>query len=87
MADQECPKCGARFPASDGWAKSALATLIVAPAVPDMATQVRCPQCRHLFAESEVRYQRASGARASAVALWLLGAGLVIWAIYQFYWA
>ena len=86
MADQECPKCGAKFPASEDWAKNAMATLIIAPAVPDMATQVRCPQCQHLFAESEVRYQRSSGVRGSAVALWLLGAGLLILAIYQFYW-
>lgn len=85
MAMEECPKCGARFPAGDGWANSALATLISAPAVPDMATQVRCPQCQHVFAEGEVRYQRSAGAKRSTIAFWLLGFCLVIWAIYQVY--
>ena len=86
MAQQECPKCGTRFTASKDWANAAVATLIDAPAVPDMATQVRCPQCQHLFAESEIRYQRSSGLTGLAAALWLLGAAFVIWAVYQMYW-
>ena len=86
MAQQECPKCGAQFTASEGWANIAVATLIDAPAIPDMATQVRCPQCQHVFAESEIRYRRSSGLTGSAAALWLLGLGFVIWAIYQLYW-
>lgn len=29
-----------------------------------MTTQVRCPQCRHLFADSEIRHTRSRGAKA-----------------------
>ena len=50
MAKLTCPKCG-NLCTDDGWAKAAMTVLSQAPAVPDMATQVRCPQCQHIFAE------------------------------------
>src|SRR5512140_3616942 len=86
MAHLECPKCGTKFKSGEGWANVAVATLIEAPAVPDMATQMRCPQCQHVFAENEIRYQRSSGLGAWAAALGLLGIGFLIWTIYQLYW-
>ncbi len=83
MANQECPKCKTTFSTHDGWAKSAIATLIAAPAVPDMATQVRCPKCGYVFGESEVRYLQTG----PTTAVWLFVVGLFLWAIYQFIWA
>ncbi len=82
MADQECPKCGAHFPTDDEWAKSALSILSPFPAVRDMATQVRCPKCGHVFAESEISYLRPSLPIGLKILLTLLGLGIFIWAIY-----
>jgi uncharacterized C2H2 Zn-finger protein len=82
MGDEECPKCGAHFPAADAWAKSALSILVVAPAVQDLATQVRCPQCGHVFPEREVRHLRSSRPIGLMILLALLGASVLIWAIY-----
>jgi uncharacterized C2H2 Zn-finger protein len=80
MAMQECPRCGARFSAHDGWAKVALSTLMIAPAVPDMATQVRCPRCQYLFAEGEVRYSRSRGLKGVLI-LCVLGAAVLLWTL------
>jgi DNA-directed RNA polymerase subunit RPC12/RpoP len=80
MANQECSKCGARFSSSDDWAKSALSTLMPAPAVRDMATQLRCPECGHVFAESEVSHLRPPLPLWLKLLLPLLVAGLLIWA-------
>jgi RNA polymerase subunit RPABC4/transcription elongation factor Spt4 len=54
MAEQTCPKCGTHFLTGEDWAKSAVSLLIPAPAVPDMATQLRCLHCHHLFADSDI---------------------------------
>ena len=51
MAKLKCPNCGAPVPNPDGWATAALSTLMLSPAVPHMATQVRCQDCRHLFTQ------------------------------------
>jgi len=82
MENQECPKCGAHFPTNDGWAKNALSTLSPFPAVRDMATQVRCPKCGHVFAESDVSYSRPPLPMGLKILLTLLGVGVLIWAIY-----
>jgi endogenous inhibitor of DNA gyrase (YacG/DUF329 family) len=85
MGDQECPKCGAHFPvagAGDAWAKSALSILVPAPAVQDLATQVRCPQCGYVFTEREVSLLRPSLPIGLKILLALLGASVLIWAIY-----
>lgn len=79
MAKQTCPKCGTQFSTSEGWGKAALSLLMPAPAVPDMATQVRCPQCQHLFAE--IRHLRSFAPRGS----WLLVLVVVTWAIYELF--
>lgn len=49
MAKLQCPQCGHLVSSPEGWAKSALATLMPAPAIQDWATQVRCPNCRAIF--------------------------------------
>jgi hypothetical protein len=54
-----------------------------APAIPDMATQVRCPNCHHLFADGDVRYQDAASFRWLRPAVRLGCAFLVAWTIYQ----
>lgn len=83
MTDQACPKCATRFATGEGWAKSAVATLMPAPAVPDMATQVRCPKCGHVFADNEIRYQRSTGATSAQAIIWLAVIGIFVWAVYQ----
>jgi hypothetical protein len=46
-----------------------------------MATQVRCPNCEHVFAASEVRYLSPSASSRLIVVLVLLVA-LLIWAVH-----
>ena len=82
MATIKCPKCDSKFSADGGYAQSALSTLIPAPAVPDMATQVRCPQCQYLFAEGEVRYLRSTGSRGLNALLLLIGVAVVVWLLF-----
>lgn len=51
MAKLQCPQCGTRITSQDGWAKAALSTLIPAPAIQGMATQIRCPNCQKVFSQ------------------------------------
>lgn len=53
MAKLQCPRCGASVSSPEGWAKSALSTLMPAPSVPGMATQLRCPQCQTVFTQGQ----------------------------------
>jgi hypothetical protein len=85
MEEQTCPKCGTKFPTGDGWAKTAVSLTIAAPAVPDMATQVRCPHCHHLFADGEVRHLAASRPKVSRALVILACLTFVAWAIYQLF--
>ena len=84
MATLKCPRCEFTFTAAEGWAKATVSTLILSPAVPDMATQVRCPQCGRVFAESEIRYLRATSSRPMFVFLISVVVGLAAWFGYQF---
>jgi predicted nucleic-acid-binding Zn-ribbon protein len=81
MSNQECPKCGSKFPTGSGWANTAISTLMIAPAVPDMATQIRCPKCGQLFAEGEVRYLRSPGSKSLVFVLLLLFIGMLAWTL------
>src|SRR5207249_6541336 len=83
MAEQTCPKCGTQFLTSDGWAKAAVSLLVPAPAVPDMATQVRCPHCHHLFADGEIRHLSSSRSKSSRVLVAGAVIGAVVWAVYE----
>ena len=56
MASLRCPHCGATLPGARTWSQAAISTLIPAPAVPDMATQVRCDACGRVSAASELRH-------------------------------
>ena len=85
MQSRNCPNCGSTFLVSDGWAKSAVALLMPAPAVPDMATQVRCPNCHHFFVDGDIRYQGSYSSRRIgflAVAVCVL---LAAWLLYKFF--
>lgn len=82
MAKIKCPNCDFVFQGA-GWASFAVATLVAAPAVPDMATQVRCPKCQHVFAEGDVRHLRSTGSKGGGIALAVFAIGLVGWAVYR----
>ena len=56
MEDEECPKCGARFPASRAWANRTLTMLFLAPALQDLDPRVRCPACGTVFQATEYRF-------------------------------
>lgn len=79
----QCPRCGAMFEDHDAWAGAALTSLMVAPAIDDMATQVRCPTCRHLLVESQVRYMRSTGSRVATILIWACIASIFAWAFYS----
>jgi uncharacterized C2H2 Zn-finger protein len=79
MATLKCPRCDAEFPGGEGWAQSAVSTLIAAPAVRDMATQVRCPKCHHFFAGDDIRLLRSSWSSASNWGLAIVGIVVVLW--------
>ena len=86
MSTLRCPKCDFEFSAGgggDGWAKVAVSTLIAAPAVPDMATQARCPNCQHLFAEGDVRYLRSAWPVRVNTWLAIVGVAGVAWLAYR----
>lgn len=83
MATLKCPNCEHIFSAGDGWAKAAVATLIAAPAVPDMATQLRCPACHHLFAEGDIRHLRSSWPRGLKTGLSIIGVAALGWWAYH----
>lgn len=85
MTEQTCPECGAKFSTRDGWAKAAVSLLIPAPAVSDMATQVRCPHCQHVFADGKVRHLASSRSKLSRVVVVLVCLSLVVWAVYQLF--
>lgn len=85
MGKQTCPKCGNQFPTDAGWAKAAVSLLIPAPAVPDMATQVRCPQCHYLFADGEVLHLARSPSRVARVLAIVACLGLAAWVAYQLF--
>ncbi len=84
MAKMLCPKCGSAVPSENGWAKAALSTTIAAPAVPDMATQVRCPSCQVVFAQSDVLYAGASAPRYLRILTWIGTFAVLAWVLYLF---
>jgi ribosomal protein S27AE len=56
MNDETCPKCGAHFPAERAWANRSVAALVVAPALQDLDTRVKCPSCGSVFPAVEFRF-------------------------------
>lgn len=86
MPARSCPRCGSAVLSGDGLAQSAVALLMPAPAVSDMATQQRCPHCQHLFAAGDVRYQDAAPWRAMRRLALAAGALAMAWAVGTFFW-
>jgi ribosomal protein S27E len=76
VAMLQCPNCGASVSSPESWAKAAVSLLMPAPAVPHMATQVRCQQCQHLFTQFDGN-QRTSW-RALWPALFLIAVLLAV---------
>ena len=79
MAHLSCPHCGSRIVSERTWAQTAVSTLIAAPAVPDMATQVRCPRCGQISAASDMRVDAAGQAARAPLLLGGLAAALLAW--------
>jgi len=85
MASLSCPHCGAVLPSERTWAQAAVSTLIAAPAVPDMATQVRCSSCGRISAASELRHTIADRFNPWGAILWVLAVVLLTWALWSFF--
>jgi hypothetical protein len=66
------------------WAEVAVSTLIAAPAVPDMATQVRCDSCGRVSAASDLRHLVADRFRPTRLLLWLVAAAILVFALLPF---
>ena len=84
MVKMLCPRCGSEVPTEDGWAKAELSTMIPAPAIPDMASQVRCPSCKTVFAQSDVIYAGASAVPYRRGLAWIGILAVLAWVLYQF---
>lgn len=80
MSGLQCPHCGASIPDSRSWGEVALSTLMPAPAVPDMATQVRCDACGRIWAASDQRHLAADRFPVHGVVLAALAAAVAVWA-------
>jgi endogenous inhibitor of DNA gyrase (YacG/DUF329 family) len=83
MASLKCPHCGASMPSDRTSAQVAVSTLIPAPAVPDMATQMRCNQCGRVSAASELRRTVADRFAPMHTVLWVLAAAFLAWVFSQ----
>ena len=82
MDDEECPKCGAVFPADRAWANRSLAMLLFAPALQDLDTRVRCPSCGTVFQASGFRFFGFIPPRIMKIMLGLFAAALLVGAVY-----
>lgn len=78
MATLRCPHCGRPVESERTWAQAAVATLVAAPAVPDMATQVRCTACGRLSAASDLRTDVADRFTKPHLALRIVGVALLL---------
>jgi len=56
MNDEQCPKCGSKFPANEAWASRTMAGLMIAPALQDLDTRVKCPGCGKVFHATAFRF-------------------------------
>lgn len=85
MASLKCPRCGASMPSRRTWAQAAVSTLIASPAVPDMATQVRCDNCGHVSAASDLRYTAAGHLEPARVVQGVVAGAVVVWVLVQLF--
>jgi len=82
MDDEQCPKCGAVFPANRAWANRTVTMLLLAPAMQDLDTRVRCPSCGSVFEATQFRFFGFITLRALRIILGLFVVVLVVFAIY-----
>ena len=85
MARLRCPHCGNPIASERTWAQAAVSTLMAAPAIPDMATQVRCASCGRVSAASDLRADAADKFTTAHRVLWILGAAFVVWAVVELF--
>jgi hypothetical protein len=84
MASLFSPHCGSAMPSERTWAQAAVSTLITAPAVADMATQVRCSSCGRVSAASDLRHTAADRFNRARLVGWVVAAvfaGWVLWSL------
>ena len=79
IAMLRCPHCGSPVKSERTWAQAAVATLMAAPAIPQMATQVRCTACGRLSTASDLRIDAADKFTKPHLALWIVGLALLVW--------
>ncbi|TAK90577.1 MAG: hypothetical protein EPO06_08135 [Burkholderiaceae bacterium] len=82
MNDEQCPKCGAVFPASRAWANRTVTMLILAPALQDLDTRVQCPSCGNVFQATAFRFFGFVSPRALRIAIGFFMATILVAAIY-----
>lgn len=56
MTDEQCPKCGSNFPANRAWVSRTVLGLMIAPALQDLDTRVKCPSCGAVFQATAFRF-------------------------------
>ncbi len=81
MPQLKCPHCDADLPSERTWDQVAVSTLFAAPAVPDMATQVRCDNCGRISAASDLRVVVADRFVPRRVWPWFLVAAVALSAL------
>ena len=83
MATLKCPHCGNPIGSERTWAQAAVSTLMPAPAIPDMATEVRCAACGRVSAASDMRTETADRLTKPHLAVWIVGVVVVVWAVVE----
>lgn len=78
MLDENCPKCGAMFPADRAWANRSLSWALLSPALQELDTRVKCPRCALVFDSSEYRFFGFVKPRVMRIGLGLFVATMVI---------
>ena len=82
MESPKCPHCGAQLPIKRSWSQVVVSTLMAAPAIPDMSTQVRCDSCGQVSAASELRYTVADQIRIHWLLLVAAAIGVAVWLLW-----
>jgi DNA-directed RNA polymerase subunit RPC12/RpoP len=82
MLDEECPKCGAKFPADRAWANRSLVMAALSPGLQQLDTRVRCPRCAYVFESVEFRFFGFVRPRAMRIGLGIFALVMVVGVIY-----
>ena len=82
MDDEQCPKCGAIFPADRAWANRTVAGLLVSQSLQDLDSRVRCPRCKTVFEATRYRFFWVVTPRAMRIAVWLFLAVMFVAGVY-----